>query len=139
MVSPEGQKRGTKMRYRWAGPYLVEQFTDNKLAAKLVFADTQTAIHPWIPVSRLKKAQYNASSTAARAHLKPPEPELLETGEESYTVESIENRRWRRFHWEYLIKFVGYAYLSNEWLPERELMETCPDMIEQYNERFPKQ
>ena len=92
LVSPEGQKRGSKMRYRWAGPYLVLAFTANKLAAKLEFKNTQTDIHPWIPVSRLKKAQYDANSAASRAHLKP---ETLRTGEESFTVESIESRRWQ--------------------------------------------
>ena len=80
MVSPEGQKHGTKMRYRRAGPYAVEAFTENKLAAKLILEHLMTGIHLWIPVSRLKKAKFHdADNTTSRTHLKPPEPEMLES------------------------------------------------------------
>lgn len=138
LVSHEGEKRGKKLRYRWAGPFEVVRMTKNKLAAELEFGDVSTTIHPVIPVSRLKRAiEPEAFSRRSRVHLEPPLPERYDEDEE-YEVEAILDRRFSRRQWQYLIKFVGYDYQYNQWLPERELRETCEDLIEQYEIKYPR-
>ena len=138
LVSPEGQKRGKKLRYRWAGPYLVESLSPNQLSAKLKFTDLQTKIHNVIPVNRLKLAHFDEPySKVARSHEKAPEPELF-NDEHFYEVEKILDRRVRYRAYQYLVKFVGYDYLSNEWLPERELKESCREMLDQYDATNPR-
>ena len=64
----EEQKRGTKMRYKRAGPYAIEASIENKLAVELIFEHFMTDIHLWIPVSRLKKAKFHDADNTRRAH-----------------------------------------------------------------------
>ena len=138
LTSPEGQKRGRKLRFRWAGPFKVISMSQNELAAELEFSDIQTGIHNWIPVNRLKLAHADSEqSQSSRIHNRPPQPEYFDDTH-FYEVESLINRRWRRKHYEFLVKFVGYDYQSNEWLPERDLSETCQELVDSYNMTYPK-
>ena len=138
LVSPEGQKRGRKLRFRWAGPFEVEEMSRNQLSAKLKFTDIQTKIHNVIPVNRLKLAYSDEPySKKARMHEKPPETEIFDDTH-FYEVEKIEGRRIRRQNYQYLVKFLGYDYQSNEWLPERELRESCRELLDQYDAIHPK-
>ena len=138
LVSPEGQKRGKKLRYRWVGPFVVESMSPNNLSAKLALSDLQTKIHNVIPVNRLKLAHFDEPySKAARAHEAAPETEVFNE-EHFFEVEKIEDRKVRNGVYRYLVKFMGYDYSKNQWLPERELRESCRELLDQYDAHHPR-
>ena len=125
----EKKLHGTKLTDRWIGPCTIKTVHKNNLSVELEFPHRQWKLHPIVPISRIK--HFHADVSELRAHLRAPEPVLFED-EYAYEVEQIVDKRYYRRRVEYRVKFKGYDDSFNEWLPERELRETCQDMIDAY-------
>ena len=57
-------------------------------------------------------------------------------GDEYFEVESIVDQRFnkRTKSFEFRVKFLGYEESDNRWIPERELADTCTDLLREYKE-----
>jgi Chromo (CHRromatin Organisation MOdifier) domain len=52
--------------------------------------------------------------------LPPPPPEIID-GEEHYVVEQILDSRFIRGRFQFLVKWGGYGYEENTWVPEQDV------------------
>ena len=55
-----------------------------------------------------------------KAQPPPPPPEIVD-GEEHYEVERILDSRFTRDQLHFLVKWKGYSYEENSWIPEENL------------------
>ena len=131
----ESKERGAKLTDRWIGPFRVKSMAKNRLSVELEFTNSQWNIHPNIPVSRLKLHHKDTSGRRPD----PPLPELVE-GEEYFKVEQILLRRYnqRSKQWQYQIEFMGYEDEDNMWLNESDLIESCRDLVEEFEAQNPR-
>ena len=56
----------------------------------------------------------------------PPPPEMVD-GEEHYIVERVLDSRLMRSQLQFLVKWEGYGYEENSWIPESDI--AAPDKI----------
>ena len=59
----------------------------------------------------------------------PPPPELVD-GEEHYVVERILDSRFMRGRLQFLVKWEGYGYEENSWVPEQDV--TALDKLREF-------
>ena len=64
----------------------------------------------------------------------PPPPELVD-GEEHYVVEWILDSRFMRGCLQFLVKWEGYRYEENSWVPEQDV--TAPDKLHKFYQIHP--
>ena len=64
----------------------------------------------------------------------PPLPEIVD-GEEHYVVERILDSRFMRGHLQFLVKWEGYGYEENSWVPEQDVM--APDKLWEFYQIHP--
>ena len=132
---PGSELMGKKFNDRYMGPFKILRMTKSGNAAELDFSDVESRIHPVIPVSRLEK--YYADNRFMRQHNKPT-PAILHEGREFFNVESLANRRKRGSKYHYLVKYEGYGAEYNQWIPEIWIVDSCKDLIEKYDQKYPR-
>ena len=64
----------------------------------------------------------------------PPLPELVD-GEEHYVVQQILDSRFMRGCLQFLMKWEGYRYEENSWVPEQDV--TAPDKLHEFYQIHP--
>ena len=130
----EKTARGSKLTDRWIGPFPVKSVAKNKLSVTLnLEKSSQWTFWPIVPVNRVKP--YHKDRRTLRDHEQPPTAETIE-GDEYFEVESIVDQRFnkRTKSFEFRVKFLGYEESDNRWIPERELADTCTDLLREYKE-----
>ena len=81
-------------------------------------------LHPVINVVKLLQALEDPIPSR-KAH-PPPLPEMVD-GEEHYIVEHILDSQLMRGQLQLLVKWEGYGYEENSWIPESDI--AAPDKI----------
>ena len=132
---PGSELMGKKFNDRYMGPFRILRMTKSGNAAELDFSDVESRIHPVIPVSRLEK--YYPDNRFMRQHNKPT-PAVLHEGREYFTVEALVNRRKRGSKYHYLVKYEGYGAEYNQWIPEIWIVDSCKDLLAQYDQKYPR-
>ena len=79
-------------------------------------------LHPVFNVVKLLRAPEDPIP-GQKARLPPP-PEMVD-GEEHYVVEQVLDSRLMRGQLQFLIKWEGYGYEENSWIPESDIC-SCP-------------
>ena len=72
-----------------------------------------------------------------RQHNKPTPPILVDE-REYFEVESLVNRRIRGSKYSYLVKYKNYGPEYNQWIPEVYIADSCQELIEEYDLKYPR-
>ena len=72
-----------------------------------------------------------------RSALESPDHIDLKTGIEMWEVDQIVERKkhYRKFY--YFVMYKGYGVEDGEWILRSELMVDCPDLIDEFDQKFP--
>lgn len=115
-----------KLAHRYLGPYEVERAVGSN-AYRLKLPRSMKALHPVFNVVKLMAAPPDPIS--GRHPNPPPDPEIVE-GEEHHEIEEIINSRIYRNKVQYLVKWKGYGYEHNEWVPESNV--AAPEAVARF-------
>ena len=63
-----------------------------------------------------------------------PEPDYV-NGDENYTVERIDARRYHYRKLQYFVVYHGYPVDEGQWRPATELLQTCADKVRAYDSK----
>ena len=81
-------------------------------------------LHPVFNVVRLLQALEDPIPSQKAC---PPPPEEMVDGEEHYIVEQVLDSQLMRGQLQFLVKWEGYGYEENSWIPESDI--AAPDKI----------
>src|SRR5262245_47769401 len=84
-------------------------------------------LHPVFPVVKLTPAPQEPFPGQRTAP--PPPPELVD-GEEEYVVERILDSHFYRGKLQFLVKWKGYGYEENMWVPEGDFH--APELVTEF-------
>jgi hypothetical protein len=137
LLSTEGlqMRSGThKLTARYIGPFPVIG-TVNDNAVTLEFPPLLRALHPTVNISRLKlyKDGSNLFPDRPQRHVKAPAVNTDTNGVTSYEVERIVAQRGAANKRQMLVRWVGYAPEHDEWKPRRELLQSAPEAVAEYD------
>ena len=110
---------------KYIGPFPIEKVVSNT-SMKLTLPP-ELRIHPVFHVSLLKRYQDGSTSFPFRQQQLRPPPEITAAGEEAWEVDSIIDKRIRKYGRrkmvEYLVRWKGYADHDNTWEPEGNMKD----------------
>ena len=132
---PGAELMGKKFNDRYMGPFRILRIVQSGNAAELDFSEVQSRIHPIIPVSRLEK--FVPDNRFLRQHNQPT-PRILHDGVDMVEVDALVNRRIRGTRYHYLVKYRGYGPEHNQWIPEIYIADSCRDLIQKYDQKYPR-
>ena len=89
-------------------------------------------LHPVFNVVKLLRALEDP--IPSRKACLPPPPERVD-GEEHYIVERVLDSRLMRGQLQFLVKWEGYGYEENSWVPESDI--AAPDKIREFYNAHP--
>ena len=89
-------------------------------------------LHPVFNVVKLLRAPEDPIP-GWKAH-PPPPPEMID-GEEHYIVEQVLDSQLMRGQLQFLVKWEGYGYEENSWIPESDI--AAPDKIQEFYSAHP--
>jgi hypothetical protein len=114
-----------KLLPKWIGPFPVVKVVGN-VAYKLELPQSMRC-HPVFHVSNLQPYRSDG-------RVQPPPTPLHVSGEYEFEVEQVilhrDVKRGRRYHREFLIKWLGYGPEHNSWEPESSMK--CDELITEY-------
>ena len=96
-------------------------------AYRLCLPTSMSRLHPVLNVIKLLPTPSNP--IPGQKASPPPPPELVD-GEEHYVVEWILDSRFMRGHLQFLMKWEGYGYEENSWVPEQDV--AAPDKLHEF-------
>jgi hypothetical protein len=120
-----------KLSHRFIGPFPVTKKVGRN-TYRLRLPASMSRIHPVFNIVKLLPAPVDP--IPGRQAKPPPPPELID-GEEHYEVEQVLNSRWHRNRLEYLVKWKGYGYEENSWVPESQM--AAPTLVQKFHEEHP--
>ena len=120
----------SKLDYRRIGPYKIKEQIGER-AFRLDLPKT-LKIHNVFHVSMLEPWKEDEHGREPI----PPEPVILEEGQEEYEVEKVLNSRIHRGNVEYLIRWKGYGPEEDSWEPKRNVAN-APELISKFYENNP--
>jgi hypothetical protein len=120
-----------KLAHRYLGPYVVQRRVGRN-AYRLRLPTSMSRLHPVFNVVKLLPAPEDPIP-GRRAH-PPPPPEIVD-GEEHYIVEQILDSRFVRGRLQFLVKWEGYGYEENTWVPEQDV--SAPDKLREFYRTHP--
>ena len=117
-----------KLNYKYYGPYTISEAI-GKQAYKLKLLPSMK-IYNIFYVSLLKP--YIGTN-----ELNNPFPPLIEVeGQEEYEVEEILDSRIHYNKLQYLVKWMGYPHLDNQWLPKDDVARS-QDLVGLFHKIYP--
>jgi hypothetical protein len=138
--------RGTKPRYRLqhstvfdpikVGPFTIKSKVGSNAYELEVENTDLSKMHPVISAVHLEPWYPDVYDR----QILPPPPLEIE-GEQRYIVDRIIRKEQRRQPGDkkrktyYRVRWMGYSPKEDNWLPEEELMEQIPEMVEAFNRR----
>ena len=115
-----------KLAHQYLGPFMIVQKVRWN-AYQLCLLTSMSHLHPIFNVIKLLPTPSNPIPGWKASP--PPQPELVD-GEEHYVVEWILDSRFMRGHLQFLMKWEGYGYEENSWVPEQDV--TAPDKLREF-------
>ena len=137
MLSTEGlqMRSGThKLTARYIGPFRVAGMVNDN-AVTLDLPPLLGALHPTINISRLKlyrdgRAQY---PDRPQRHTQPPAVSRDTNGDTEYAVECVVAQRGPARRRELLVRWEGYGSEHDQWKSRRELLESAPLKVAEFD------
>ena len=115
-----------KLAHHYLGPYVIQQRVGRN-AYRLKLPTSMTRIHPVFNVVKLLLVP---DDPIPGQWTKPPPPPEIVDGDEHYVVEWILNSQLIRGWLHFLIKWEGYGYEENTWVPESDV--SAPGKIREF-------
>ena len=139
MMSTEGLqlRSGThKLTARFIGPFTVKGLVNDN-AVTLDLPPLLGALHPTINISRLKLYRDGQSHfpTRPQRHVQPPAVSRDTNGDAEYAVECIVAQRGSARNKQLLVRWDGYGAEHDEWKPRRELLQSAPKKVAEFDAR----
>jgi transposase InsO family protein len=122
-----------KLSHRYLGPFPIEEKI-GKNAYRLKLPLSMKRLHPVFNVVKLVPAP-DDPIIGRKRNTHPPPTLIDEEGEEHYEVESVLDSRLIRGKLHFLVKWKGYGYEENRWIPENDLH--APDLLQEFYTRHP--
>lgn len=114
----------TKLSHRRAGPFPISKVV-SPLRLRLDLPP-YLKWHPEISIEHLEPVH------AATRPAAPPGP-IRREGEDKFIVDKILNKRRRRGHTEYLVRWLGYSQDWDTWEPEISLRQDVPQLLDRFS------
>ena len=110
-----------KLAHHYLGPFTIVRKVGRN-AYRLRLPTSMSRLHP---VFNMIKLLPTPSDPIPGWKTSPPPPPELVDGEEHYVVERILDSRFMRGRLQFLVKWEGYGYEENSWVPEQDV--AAPD------------
>ena len=107
-----------KLAHHYLGPFTIVQKVGWN-AYWLHLPTSMSCLHPVFNVIKLLPTP--SDPIPGWKASPPPLPEIVD-GEEHYVVEQILDSQFMRGHLQFLVKWEGYGYEENSWIPEQDVM-----------------
>ena len=113
------------------GPYEVVRAYPNKSEYTLRLPG-QARTYPGFHASQLKRFIGNDDQLFPSRRLQRPGPVQGEGDQAEWELEAIVDRRRRGRGFQYRVQFKGYGGEDEHWISRRELSETAPGMLAEF-------
>ena len=120
-----------KLAHCYLGPFTIVQKVGRN-AYWLRLPTSMSRLHPVFNMIKLLPAP--SDPILGQKASPPPLPEIVD-GEEHYVVEWILDSRFMRCHLQFLVKWEGYGYEENSWVPEQDV--TALDKLREFYQIHP--
>ena len=71
-----------------------------------------------------------------QAELADPDLRIEKIVNKSFVMDEPRGKKKKHSGWQYKVRFVGYGPRADEWYWEEDLMQTAPEMVEEFNEEW---
>jgi hypothetical protein len=137
MLSTEGlqMRSGThKLTARYIGPFRVTGMVNDN-AVTLELPQLLGALHPTFNISRLKMYRDGRAQFPDRPqrHTQPPAVSSDTNGDTEYAVECVVAQRGPARRRELLVRWEGYGPEHDQWKSRRELLESAPLKVAEFD------
>ena len=131
-----GEQRTAKLMPRSDGPFkVIRAFPDTSTYTLQLPGNSQT--YPGFHASQLKRYVENDDTLYPQRTLERPGPVQGQAEEAEWELEAILSRRRRGSGWQYRVQFRGWGAEDAQWRSRSELRTLAPELLAEYEQRFP--
>ena len=124
-----------KLGPKFIGPFKIIEAYPNGVNYKLEMPHLLKKLHNVFHVSKLRKYVNGFEEFPTRPNvITQPPPDIVDGEEDHYEIEAIRNHKKSGRSYRYLVKWLGYDDVDNQWLPRSRLVNSCSDILNQYEQ-----